>query len=99
MKLGATLCREFQRAREGPSMRSQPFFFIAGIAAISLGLSPAAPAAEKPQPRVVACTWIKTVHQLQVMKNNLAGTYCLANDIDASTKANFIPIGTLAAPF
>src|SRR5689334_2981852 len=80
-------------------MRSQAFLFIAALVVISFGLSPTVTAAEKPQPRVVACTWIKTINQLQAMRNNLAATYCLANDIDASAKANFIPIGTGAAPF
>jgi hypothetical protein len=45
------------------------------------------------------CTPITNVAQLQAMNNNLAGNYCLANDIDASTKANFNPIGDLTAPF
>src|SRR5690349_10017044 len=58
-----------------------------------------AAAAEKAQTRLVSCTWIKTVNQLQAMRNNLAGTYCLANDIDASTKSNFVPVGNAANPF
>jgi M26 IgA1-specific Metallo-endopeptidase N-terminal region len=46
-----------------------------------------------------ACTSITNVNQLQAMKNNLAGDYCLANDIDASTRPNFAPIGDASAPF
>ena len=45
---------------------------------------------EESPTRVVACTRIKTAAQLQAMRNNLAGRYCLANDIDASAIANFI---------
>jgi hypothetical protein len=33
------------------------------------------------------------------MRNNLAGNYCLANDIDAAAKANFQPVGSNIAPF
>jgi hypothetical protein len=72
---------------------------FAALVGISFALGPTASAIEKPVPRLVACTWIRTVNQLQAMRNNLGGTYCLANDIDASSKANFIPVGTAAAPF
>ena len=41
----------------------------------------------------------KTAAQLQAMRNNLAGIYCLANDIDAGTIVNFKPIGTAANRF
>ncbi len=53
-------------------------------------------AVEKPAPKVVTCTQIKTAAQLQAINNNantLKGIYCLANDIDAGSIANFIPIG------
>jgi len=33
------------------------------------------------------------------MRNNLGGTYCLANHINASGIANFVPVGTSSAPF
>ncbi len=56
-------------------------------------------AVEKPTPKVVSCTQIKTAAQLQAIKNNLKGTYCLANDIDAGSIANFIPIGDAANRF
>src|ERR1700733_7862916 len=46
-----------------------------------------------------SCTQIQTVQNLQNIQNNLSGSYCLANDIDASATATwnggtgFIPIG------
>jgi hypothetical protein len=33
------------------------------------------------------------------MRNNLAGSYCLANDIEAGGIANFQPIGNVGSPF
>ena len=47
------------------------------------------------------CTQIQTIQDLQNIQNNLSGSYCLANDIDASATANtpFVPIGTNTAPF
>ncbi|MGH6790059.1 MAG: GLUG motif-containing protein [Pseudolabrys sp.] len=33
------------------------------------------------------------------MKNNLAATYCLANDLDLASIATFIPVGNAATPF
>ncbi|MGH6790441.1 MAG: hypothetical protein ACRECC_12265 [Pseudolabrys sp.] len=45
------------------------------------------------------CTQITTAAQLQAMQSNLAGDYCLANDIDLSSIANFVPVGDLAQPF
>ena len=46
-----------------------------------------------------ACIEIKNVNQLQRMQNNLAGNYCLASDIDASSKPNFVPVGDQLTPF
>ena len=64
------------------------------ICAVALAMpASGAFAVEKPAPKVVTCTQIKTAAQLQAIKNNLKGTYCLANDIDAGSIANFIPIG------
>ncbi|MPZ55601.1 MAG: hypothetical protein GEU91_03705 [Rhizobiales bacterium] len=57
-----------------------------------------ASAADNAQPRAV-CTSITNVNQLQAMRNNLAGNYCLANDIDASAKPNFAPVGSIFASF
>jgi hypothetical protein len=50
-------------------------------------------------------TQIQTVQDLQNIQNNLAGNYCLANNIDASSTATwnsgagFIPIGNSTSPF
>ncbi len=61
------------------------------------GEAPAAPA--DAEHSLVVCTQIKTIADLQGMINNLAGVYCLANDIDAKSVANFAPIGDPASPF
>ena len=45
------------------------------------------------------CTQIKNANQLQAMRNNLAGNYCLAKDIDAGSIPNFEPVGSIATPF
>ncbi len=65
------------------------------ICAVALTLpASGAFAVEKPAPKVISCTQIKTAAQLQAIRNQfLKGTYCLANDIDAGSIANFIPIG------
>lgn len=42
---------------------------------------------------------ISTAQQLQDMNNDLVKDYILLNDIDCSSIANFIPIGTAAANF
>jgi hypothetical protein len=39
------------------------------------------------------CIQITTAAQLQAMQNNLAGSYCLAKDIDAGSIVNFKPVG------
>ncbi len=70
------------------------------VCAVTLALpASGAFAVEKPTPKVITCTQIKTAAQLQAIKNNLNGTYCLANDIDAGSIANFIPIGDANNPF
>jgi hypothetical protein len=88
-----------QQAAGGPSMGRKPSVVAVTLISMSYAWNPQAVAKNAIQPNVVACTWIKTVNQLQAMNNDLAGSYCLANDIDASTKANFVPVGTSAAPF
>ncbi|MGB7256467.1 MAG: hypothetical protein WBD48_00145 [Pseudolabrys sp.] len=68
------------------------------IGAISIGISiglaamTGASTRERVVSHVIQCKLIKTAAQLQAMHST--GTYCLANDIDASTIANFTPIGT-----
>jgi hypothetical protein len=51
------------------------------------------------QPNVISCKFIKTADQLQAMQNDLAATYCLANDIDLASIRNFRPIGVGNTPF
>jgi hypothetical protein len=48
------------------------------------------------RPANAACTLIRTVNQLQAIKDNPGGDYCLARDIDAGSEPNFTPIGRLA---
>ena len=55
--------------------------------------------ADAAKPNAVSCTLIKTAAQLNAIRNNLAGSYCLANDIDLSSIANFVPVGSAATPF
>ncbi|MGH6789965.1 MAG: hypothetical protein ACRECC_09820 [Pseudolabrys sp.] len=71
-----------------------------GVAlAFGLAAANAAHAGEAPHPNVVNCIPIRTAAQLQAMRNNLAGAYCLMNDIDAGSIANFVPIGDYATQF
>ena len=73
---------------------------LAGVIALASHAIPAIAAADgQTQPRGVTCTSIATAAQLHAMRQNLAGSYCLANDIDAGTIANFKPVGTAANPF
>lgn len=58
-----------------------------------------AAAAEAVAPQAVGCKLIRNAAQLQAIQNNLAGSYCLANDIDAGSIANFVPIGDGNNPF
>ena len=51
-------------------------------------------AAEPKKPRAVTCKPIRNAAQLQAMKNDPSASYCLSKDIDASSIANFEPIGT-----
>jgi len=72
--------------------------FGAAIAA-SLSLATTVGSAETVSPQAVGCKLIRTAVQLQAMRNNLAGSYCLANDIEAGGIANFQPIGNVGSPF
>jgi hypothetical protein len=59
-----------------------------------------APVAIAPQAYAAArCVHIKTPTDLDNVRNDLAGSYCLANDIDMKGVANFAPIGEQTAPF
>lgn len=77
-------------------MRVGSCVLLSSLAASLLSGRGPAVAAGITKPSAVVCTAIKTAAQLQAMQNNLAGVYCLANDIDAGSIANFAPIG--AAP-
>ncbi|MGB7259001.1 MAG: GLUG motif-containing protein, partial [Pseudolabrys sp.] len=66
------------------------------IAALLAGQT-AARAASAARPAAVSCVPIKTPAQLQAMKNSLAASYCLANDIDMRAVANFTPVGGTTA--
>jgi len=40
-----------------------------------------------------ACTAITNVDELQAIRSDLSGNYCLVNDLDAGSKTDFAPIG------
>ncbi|MGB7257379.1 MAG: GLUG motif-containing protein [Pseudolabrys sp.] len=68
--------------------------------AIALSLGAAANVAhadERAVNNAIQCQLIRNAAQLQAMHAN--GTYCLANDIDTSSIANFVPIGDFTTPF
>jgi hypothetical protein len=69
--------------------RVLPALALLGLLA---GHSPSASAAS-PKPAVISCTQVATATQLQAISRNLAGSYCLANDIDLASISNFVPIG------
>jgi hypothetical protein len=79
------------------AMRHHAHVVFAALAAASCAWTEDLPAASAPQLRAIDCIWIRTVEQLQAMRKNLAGTYCLANDIDASG-VKFVPVGRFNVP-
>ena len=76
---------------------------VAGALALAITFLASGAARAKPAsavaPNAVSCILIKTAAQLQAMNSNLAASYCLANDIDLSAVANFVPVGSSATPF
>src|SRR6185312_10213966 len=68
-------------------------------AAIFSSTANAAEQTKAVQPNAVSCTLIRTPAQLQAMRNNLAATYCLANDIDLASIPSFVPVGDANGPF
>lgn len=50
-------------------------------------------------PPPAACIRVRTPGDLNNVRNDLAGHYCLANDIDMSAVENFAPIGTSGNAF
>ena len=80
------------------TFRSSARSAFGAAAAASLWLTANA-AAEVVSPQAVGCKLIRNAVQLHGMRNNLAGSYCLANDIDAGSIVNFQPIGDVNSPF
>jgi len=77
-------------------MKASP---LAGAILAAVALPSGIAASETVQPQATSCTSIKNVRQLQAIRKNLAGSYCLANDIDAGPVENFVPIGDTSKPF
>jgi hypothetical protein len=71
---------------------------FSGVAAASL-LWTGAVVGQDVTPRAVSCKLIKNVAQLQAINTNPAGSYCLANDIDAGSVANFMPLSLANGKF
>src|SRR3954468_20457675 len=69
----------------------------ASVFTLSAMIGPAAAGPAAPQ--AVSCKLVRNVNQLDAIRNHLAESYCLANDIDAGSIANFTPIGDLMNPF
>jgi hypothetical protein len=63
------------------------------VVSIAVGGEPAISAGSK------ACIKVRNATDLDNVRNNLAGNYCQTHDIDASSIANFVPIGTESDPF
>ena len=69
---------------------------IAFVAGLAIAVTTIAARAEV-RPSVVSCKLIKTPAQLAAIGANattLAGSYCLANDIDLSAIPSWTPIGS-----
>lgn len=66
-------------------MRPQALAFAASLACASLVFA---------SPASAACTEIENYAQLQAMQDDPTGSYCLARDIDAAGKPNFVPVGS-----
>ena len=73
----------------------------AGRLALALVAVPAATtsAADPVAPQAVSCKPVRNAAQLQAIQSDLAGSYCLTNDIDAGSIASFQPIGDVNSPF
>ena len=67
----------------------------AAVVACAFGQAAAAGSA---RPDIVTCTPVRTASELNAIRNNLAGTYCIEADIDLGKIANFKPIGTANGP-
>jgi len=77
-------------------IRTWEYATAAMVAALTLSFASIAQAASSGRP---ACTAVSTVADLQAISNNLAGDYCLANDIDVGSIANFDPLAMNGASF
>jgi hypothetical protein len=73
----------------------KPSQIFAGAIATVIAASTHDASAAEPRHRseAVSCIPIRTAAQLQAMQNNLAASYCLVDDIDAGSIANFVPVG------
>ena len=68
--------------------------FVAGVLSIIFVVIPHAAATSQPAKLPTArCQLIHDSAELNNIRNDLAGSYCLADDIDASSAHNFVPIG------
>jgi hypothetical protein len=65
----------------------------AAIVLATAALPAVVTAADNQQPAAAACTPVGTISQLNAIRNDPGGHYCLVNDIDFSARANFKPIG------
>src|SRR6185437_4051408 len=77
-------------------IRTWEYAAAAMVATLTLSFASIAQAASSGRP---ACTAVSTVADLQAISNNLAGDYCLANDIDVGSIANFDPLAMNGAFF
>ncbi|MGB7259074.1 MAG: hypothetical protein WBD48_13440 [Pseudolabrys sp.] len=96
------LNKALRRRQRGKTMQSSKQLFAGALAlalTIFTGGANGAENADAANPNAVSCVLIKTAAQLQAMKNNLAVSYCLANDIDLSSIANFVPVGDSVTSF
>jgi len=69
------------------------------VRAIALAIGAAVMTLAAPHAASAACLPVKTVQDLDNVRSNLAGQYCLVNDIDLASVANFVPIGSDLRPF
>jgi hypothetical protein len=67
---------------------------LGGVVAVAVALCAGAPWARAATTNVESCIPVATASQVNAIRNNLAGTYCLTADIDMHSIGNFVPIGS-----